>query len=196
MKQISFLFPLAIIIGLFSCGEEEVKMPKPRGYFRLDIPVSSYQAYTGDCPFSFELPVYSKMVMDTGRNSEKCWANIEFPSMRGKIHLTYRPIIRNLDTITMDARSLAYKHSVKAKAIDEYLISMPEKAVYGMVYEIGGDAASSIQFYVTDSTRHFLRGSLYFSASPNSDSLSPVLKRVREDIEHLIKTFQWKNSTN
>lgn len=98
-----------------------------------------------------------------------------------------------MDALFKDSRQLAYKHSVKASRIDEYAIYLPGKKVFGIIYEIGGNAASSLQFHLTDSTEHFLRGSLYFNAVPNEDSLMPVITRAKEDINHLIQTFSWKN---
>ena len=188
-------FVFALIISLFftSSLEEQVSMPRPRGYFRIDLPEKKYQAYEGDCPYTFEYPVYARYESDTLRGSENCRANLNFSSFRAKLHLTYKPVNGNLKTIAEDSRNLAYRHSVRASGIQEYLIDLPEHQVYGIIYEIGGDAASSIQFHVSDSSRHFMRGSLYFFSEPNADSLAPVIQFLRTDIEHLLKTFRWKN---
>jgi gliding motility-associated lipoprotein GldD len=108
------------------------------------------------------------------------------------VYLSYKDIQSNLNQLFEDSRNLAYKHAAKASQIEEYTVNIPEKKVYGIIYEIGGNAASSIQFHISDSASHFLRGSLYFYAAPNADSLEPVTSFIRSDIEHLIQTFQWK----
>ena len=167
--------------------------PKPAGYLRIDLPEKAYREYDSTCPFSFEYPVYGKIIVDTSRIAEPCWINIEFPRFGGKIHLSYKTVNKNLNTYIEDSRTLAYKHTVKADAITETLYSSDERKVYGLLYEIKGDAASNVQFWVTDSSRHFLRGSLYFNVQPNADSLAPVINFVRDDIIHLVETLKWKN---
>lgn len=181
-----FLFACAAV----SCSEEEATVPRPRGYYRIDLPPKAYRPYEGACPFRFEYPEYSRFDTSSGRGCEA--VNIDFPRFRAKIHLTYKPVERNILDLLNDSRMLAYKHTLKASGISEFVVRQSEKKVYGMIYEIGGNAASSIQFHVTDSSRHFLRGSLYFFAEPNADSINPVLSFIRTDIEHLLKTFRWK----
>jgi gliding motility-associated lipoprotein GldD len=189
----TFVILLVVMMLLSSCLEEQTGMPKPRAYYRIDFPEKTYKTYEGACPYQFELPQYAVYEPDTNIGAEPCRANISMKRYRAKLHLTYKPLNNNLATYTEDARTLAYRHSVRASGIQEYQIDLPENKVYGMIYEIGGNAASSIQFYVSDSSRHFFRGSLYFAASPNADSLAPVVNYIRADIEHLLKTFRWKN---
>jgi gliding motility-associated lipoprotein GldD len=191
MKQ--FVLCIFVMSFLLSCGEDEITMPLPRSYFRIDLPAKSYRPNTGSCPYSFEYPSYSMLIMDTTHPGEICWANLDFPKLNAKIHLSYKAGKNNIAKYLEDSRNLAYKHAIKASQIDEFMISNPEQHVYGMVYEIGGNAASSIQFHVTDSSQNFLRGALYFYAMPNADSLAPVISFVRSDIDHLLKTFKWKN---
>jgi len=166
--------------------------PKPRGYFRIDLPEHTYREYRSDCPFSFEFPVYTTLQPDQSRMARPCWFNIVYPEFNGKIHLSYQTVEKNLEELTEDARTLAYKHSIKADAIGEQLFTHPDKKVYGILYDIKGNAASSVQFFLTDSSRHFIRGALYFNTSPNADSLAPVIRFCREDIIHLIETFSWQ----
>lgn len=166
--------------------------PKPRGYFRIDFPEHTYREYRSDCPFSFEFPVYTTLQPDQSRMARPCWFNIVYPEFNGKIHLSYQTVEKNLEELTEDARTLAYKHSIKADAIGEQLFTHPDKKVYGILYDIKGNAASSVQFFLTDSSRHFIRGALYFNTSPNADSLAPVIRFCREDIIHLIETFSWQ----
>lgn len=173
------------------CGSEYT--PKPRGYFRIDFPEKQYQRYqSGECPFSFDYPVYARVFADTGERAEACWLNVDYLPFRGRLHLSYKPLGKDLRKYTEDARSLAYKHSVKADAINERLIHT-EDGSGGMLYEIEGNAASSIQFFVTDSSRHFLRGALYFPVAPRSDSLAPVVKFIAADIQRMIAGFRWGN---
>jgi gliding motility-associated lipoprotein GldD len=192
MKRILYLLSSLILI-CSSCLEEQVSMPKPRGYYRIDLPEKSYQPYEGPCPYRFEFPRYAVYEADTLPQGESCRANISIQPFKAKLHLTYKAILGNLTSLSDDSRTLAYRHSVRASGIKEYLIDLPEHKVYGIIYEIGGDAASSIQFHVSDSSKHFLRGSLYFFAAPNADSLAPVVNFLRTDIEHMLKSFRWTN---
>jgi gliding motility-associated lipoprotein GldD len=180
-----------LLLSLLCC--KRPYSPKPAGYLRIDFPEKEYQIYNSSCPYTFEYPLYGKIVADTSRFAEPCWINIEFPRFGGKIHISYKPVRNNINVYIEDSRTLAYKHTVKADAINETLFTSDEKKVYGLLYQIKGDAASSVQFYLTDSTRHFLRGSLYFNVQPNADSLAPVIDFFMEDIKHLVETLEWKN---
>ena len=182
----------AILIGIIS-GCSEAPMPKPRGYFRIQLPEKSYQPLQADYPYAFEYPKYASIEKDSDATAQPYWINITFPSLKAKVHISYRDIRQNFDILEEDSHSLAYKHTVKADAINERYFVNPEKKVYGVYYEIKGDAASRIQFVMTDSTQHYLRGSLYFNVVPNKDSLAPVVDFVSADILHLMETFEWKN---
>jgi gliding motility-associated lipoprotein GldD len=180
---------LMIISGM-AC--QRTYTPKPRGYMRIEFPQKEYVRFDSICPFNFEHPVYGKVVPDMDYNSEPCWLNIEFPAFDGKLHISYKKIEGNLYEYVEDSRTLAYKHTIKADAINETSYSDMSEHVYGILYDIKGDAASGLQFYLTDSSRHFLRGALYFNVQPDKDSLAPVIAYFREDIIHLIETFEWK----
>lgn len=175
---------------LLGCRNQS--FPKPRGHFRIDFPEKEYIKFDSTCPFTFEYPVYGYIRNEPGITTP-CWFNIEFPDYGGKLHLSYMPVKDNLDLLIEDAHKLAYKHSVKADAIEEKRWVNTENRVFGLVYTIKGNAASSIQFYLTDSLDHYIRASLYFNAAPNKDSLAPVNNFFREDIIHLIETLDWKN---
>jgi gliding motility-associated lipoprotein GldD len=177
--------------GIASCGEEEYS-PKPRAYFRIDLPKKEYKQLKTDCPFSFDYPIYSEVRFDNRPNAEPCWMNVEYPRFNGTIHLSYKNIENNLEQYLEDARSLTYKHISRATDIRESLIVNEEAKVYGIIYDVKGDAASHVQFYMTDSLEHFIRGSLYFNVPPNQDSIAPVLNFIRKDITHMIETFGWK----
>ncbi|HCC70606.1 MAG TPA: gliding motility lipoprotein GldD [Bacteroidales bacterium] len=184
-----FYFIIASFILLYGCRNNYV--PRPRGHFRIDFPEKEYTVFDSVCPFSFEYPVYSIIKKEPGMD-EYCWFNIEFPNYKGKLHLSYMDVSNNLKMLTDDAHKLAYKHSVKADAIEEKLWINDKKNVYGIIYLISGDAASSVQFFVTDSLSHYLRGSLYFDALPDKDSLAPVISFFRDDIVHLVETLEWQ----
>lgn len=176
---------------LFSACDSEFT-PKPKGYFRIDFPEKKYSSLETDCPFSFDIPQYCKAIPYKGSQEENCWMNLDFHNYNTKIHLSYFDLKNDLNKHLEDSRSLAYKHTVKADGIEETPFMNPIKKVYGLVYSISGNAASGLQFYVTDSTKHFIRGALYFNSSPNSDSTAPVLKFIKSDVTHLIESFEWK----
>lgn len=192
---------LFIAISLFSCiafssscEDEETYSPKPRGYIRIDFPTKEYQLFNENCPFSFEIPTYSRMKLNTSKNAEPCWYNLEFPKLKATLHLSYKPVSNNLGKYLEDAHEIANKHQIKATGLEEIPIIRDSAKVYGLVFDIAGNTASSVQFYLTDSTRHFLRGSLYFNAIPNADSLKIVVDFLKKDILHLINSASWKKS--
>jgi gliding motility-associated lipoprotein GldD len=159
------------------------------------MPERSYSVLDSVYPYTFEYPGYAQITNDPLSPSETNWINIAMPSFRGKIHISYKAISnkQNLTTYTEDARTLALKHMPKASGIKQIVIKDNARKVYGLVYEINGlGTASPYQFYLTDSTRHFLRGALYFDVIPNNDSLAPVITYVKTDIQHLIETLRWK----
>ncbi len=189
---------LLIVSGSFcifvSCTDEddEVFIPKPKGYPRIFFEPKNYRLYDSLCPYSFEIPIYSFINNDKHLGADPCWININFPRYNAQVHLSYKEIKNNLDTILSQSRDFAIKHQVKATGIDETVIIRDSAKVYGLVYDISGNTASNIQFYLTDSTQHFMRGALYFNAVPNADSLKTVVDFLRKDIVHLIQTFKWK----
>lgn len=166
--------------------------PRPAGYPRVVYPEKEYTRFTDDAPFSFEYPVYADVVPDRGDNSEPFWYNIEFPDFRAEVHLSYKPVENNLNAFIEDSRTLVYKHASRSDGINELPVIDTMHHRYGILYDLKGDVASGVQFFVTDSTNHFLRGSLYFNTTPNRDSLNPVIRFVREDIVHMIETLEWK----
>ncbi|HDP74495.1 MAG TPA: gliding motility lipoprotein GldD [Bacteroidales bacterium] len=186
VKPILFL----LLFAALACTENSV--PKPRGYFRISFPAKHYRLFDTIYPFAFEYPVYGKIVKEEKLQDEGEWISVSFPAYKAKIHLSYKDISGNLSQLTEDARNLAYKHTYKADAIDEQVFTNPQKKVYGILYDIKGNSASSVQFYVTDSSRHYLRGALYFRCQPNKDSLAPAIDFFKADVIHLIETLGWK----
>jgi len=195
MKLKNLILIFSSIIILTSCvnDEDEIYIPKPKGYFRIDFPKKEYRVYDSICPYSFEIPTYAFIDNDKHINADPCWLNINFPKYNAKIHLSYKVISNNLDTILNQSRDFVVKHQIKSTGIDEVVIIRDSAKVYGLVYDISGNSASNIQFYVTDSTHHFMRGALYFNSVPNIDSLKIVVDYLRTDILQMIKTFKWKN---
>ena len=144
-------------------------------------------------PYYFQIPSYSVPGHDPLSPNQPNWITIEIPANHAQIHLSYKKIDKNLETYIEESRSLAYQHSQKASAIEEQLFINPSRKVYGTIYTIKGNAASPMQFYLTDSVSHFLRGSLYIKEVPNSDSLQPVIRFLSQDVLQLIKTTEWKD---
>jgi len=191
MSSMLVLAAMALFALLTGC--EEAHVPKQRGYFRIALPEKQYEQYdAASCPIHFEKPVYSIVVRDTNAIAEPCWFNVEFPGFNGTLYLSYKPVHDDLNKFIEDSRAMSMKHISKATGIQEYGISYPEKKVYGLYYNIKGNTATSLQFYVTDSVNHFLRGSLYFYEKPNPDSIAPVQQFIDEDVMHLIETFSWE----
>jgi len=183
------------LITFSSCGDDEddeVFIPKPKGYPRVDFPKKTYRLYDSLCPYSFEIPTYSRISNDKHKGADPCWINVDFPRYNAQIHLSYKTVTNNLDTFLNDSRDFAIKHQIKATGLDETIIIRDSAQVYGLVYDISGNTASNVQFYLTDSTHHFMRGALYFNSVPNIDSLKIVVDFLRQDIVHMIKTFEWK----
>jgi gliding motility-associated lipoprotein GldD len=186
------LISFSALMSMFSGCREEYT-PKPRGYFRIDFPEKKYVRFDTTFPYTFEYPAYAKVIPDDRPTSEPYWINVDFPQFNGRIHISFKPVHDNLPQYLEDARTFVVKHIPKADAIEDSLIYRPEDKVYGLVYYIDGmQAASSCQFFVTDSSSKFLRGALYFNVSPNNDSLAPVISFIRDDIRHMLKTFRWK----
>jgi len=195
MKFIKLLFIFSCVLVVTSCGddEDEVFIPKPKGYFRIDFPKKEYRVYDSLCPYSFEIPKYSFIDNDKHLGADPCWLNINFPKYNAQIHLSYKVVTNNIDSLFSQSRDFVVKHQVKSTGIDETVIIRDSAKVYGLVYDISGNSASNVQFYLTDSTHHFMRGALYFNSVPNIDSLKIVVDYLRLDILQMIKTFKWKN---
>jgi gliding motility-associated lipoprotein GldD len=185
-----------IIVLIWSSGCRHTAVPRPKGYFRIDLPKKEYREFDGSSkgmPFSFEYPAYGKLEFQHEYADEPGWFNIAFPAYRAKIYMTYKNVKSDFADLMEQTYKMNVKnHISKADAINEQPYSNAEKKVYGILYDLKGNTASAVQFYATDSIKHYLRGSLYFSAEPDADSLAPVINFFREDIVHLIETLRWK----
>ena len=187
------LVALALLAVAFSCDRQLNPLPKPRGYFRIDLPEKAYVKVDTIEKYSFECPQYALIIPDPYSPDEKNWVNVEMPQFKGSIHLTHKPVDGNLGEYLEDVHTMVTKHLQKANGVRDSLIFNEEHDVYGLFIEMDGKGvATPMQFYLTDSTRNFVRGALYFNFKPDNDSMQPVINFIREDIDHLINTFEWK----
>ncbi len=181
---------------VFACNSDYTQ--KPRGYFKVDLPPKSYQKFDQlGYPYSFEFPTYGHIIKDSlffdQQAENPYWINIDFPQFNGRIHISYKEIGKNkFDSLVNDAYTLSYKqHTYRASAIQPAPFTTPS-GVEGVFFTLKGNAATTSQFFATDTIKHFLRGALYFSVTPNEDSLAPVSNFLKEDLQHLINTLQWR----
>ena len=180
---------MMVLLLLNSCGSDAI--PKPKGYFRIDLAEPQYQLWTPDCPFSCEIPVHVVVKPREGEGMT-CWNDLRFPSQRATVHLTYRTVGNDLAQLIGEAHEFKSKHESKAVKITNTRVLRDSARVYGNLFDVEGDVASPMVFYLTDSTDHFLYGALYFDTRPNADSLAPVTQRLREEMRHLATTLAWQ----
>ena len=189
----------ALLVIVFSCNSDYTI--KPTGYFKIDFPEHKYQTFQqAGYPYTFEYPVYAKVLQDTSFFEDKpenpYWINIDFPQFNGKIYISYKEIgnANDFNKLVDDAFKLTYKHTTKATEIKDSLMTTPA-GISGIFFKVGGNAATANQFFVTYSTNHFLRGALYFDATPNEDSLGIVNEFLQQDMKHLINSLHWKTGS-
>jgi gliding motility-associated lipoprotein GldD len=174
-----------IILSFFSCKKDVI--PKPSGYLSLEYPEPKYASFDKNCAYTFDLN-------DAAIVTEKsnCNFEINYPKMRATLYLSYKPVNNNIKLLLRDAQKLTYEHTIKADDIIEQPFINANKKVYGMFYEVNGNAATNAQFYVTDSTKHFLDCSVYFYAKPNFDSIYPATNFIKNDMRKMMETLKWK----
>jgi len=176
-----------------SCDNDPV--PKPKAFLRLDYPQHKYIEVNPPLPFSFEKNEFATDISSVkiSGNQKTFGLDVSYPSLKGTIYITYKKIIdNNLKSFLIDAQNITQKHTQKADAIIQQPYIDLKKRVFGMFYEVGGNAASQSQFYVTDSIKHFVTGSLYFYVKPNYDSILPAADYLKKDIQHIMQTIKWK----
>lgn len=187
-----------LIAAMFVASCTESYSPKPRGYFRIALPEKSYQIYEGGCPFVFQYPIYGEIVRPVQQHAAHhipdCWMDIIYPEFNARLHLSYLPIKSREDLFQMaqDAHTLAFQHTARATSILQVTLHGDQPNVNGLLYEIKGNTASNLQFFLTDSVHHYVRGALYFREKPRADSIQPVLDFLREDMDVFVKSFRWK----
>ena len=182
-----------LVFSLFLASCTPVSTPKPYAYFRIATPDTAYMPFAdfrlSDFPYTFAL---SKNAVVQPQGEEPFWINLYYPDFDATIHCSYKPVHHNLRELTNDALDLVYRNANFASAIPEQAYSHPEANVYGVLFDLEGNTASSCQFFVTDSVHHFFRASVYCNCRPNADSLAPVYNYLRTDIIKMIETFEWK----
>ena len=196
MKQFVSIFCSSIF---FLACNSNYTVGKKKGYFRIDFPEKKYQTFDlPGYPYTFQYPVYAVIKNDSTFFDDKAgdwWINLDFPQFSGRMYVSYKDIgggRNQFDSLVNDAFRMAYsKHADISTGIGEKRIQTPN-GVGGIYFNLGGNTATANQFFLTDTGRHFLRGALYFDAAPNEDSLSIVNNFLREDLEHLINTLEWK----
>ncbi|MCY7350573.1 MAG: gliding motility lipoprotein GldD [Cytophagaceae bacterium] len=192
------LYAYLVILGfLQSCGgaSSDDYTPKPKGYNRIDLPAVAYQPLTEKHPYFFEYSKSAIIQPDTFRNAEPHWIFVNYPKLGASVQLTYKPVLNDrqrLANMIADAYKLSSKHQIKAYSIQDAVLRM-KSGKTATIMELEGEVPSQLQFYTTDSTRHFLRGALYFRTATANDSLAPVIDYVKKDILHLLNTLEWRN---
>ena len=196
-RKIAVLCIVGIV--LMACGK--VSAPKPYGYYRITPPDTAYIPFANSqifkssnrqissYPYNFDLSVNAQV---QPRTDEPYWINLYYPALDATIHCSYKPVRNNLRELTNDALDFVYRNASFANAIPEREYSHPEANVYGVLFDLEGNTASSCQFFVTDSVRHFFRASVYCNCPPNADSLAPVYNYLRTDVIRMVESFEWK----
>ncbi len=192
IKNSTYFFIVLILSMLFLSACDDDVSPKPIGYYRLAIPEHKFITLDSNYPFSFQYADNARF-LNAHKKGHPYWCYIDYPHFKARIYITYYNVHGNIRQMLEDAHELAYKHISVANDIRQDLIIEPKKKVYGLVYEIkGAKVASPLNFFLTDSLHHFVRGALYFNMKPQNDSIAPVIKGISKDIGHLIETFRWK----
>ncbi|AFL83474.1 gliding motility-associated lipoprotein GldD [Belliella baltica DSM 15883] len=191
--SIKFLNWFFIVLFVSGCSGDY--LPRPLGYNRIDLPERTFDTLNGNYPYLFEVPRAATVEQDTFNLEQKAWINLNYREMGAKVHLTYLPLGTKGGDVKMvlnDAINLTAKHQIKAYGIEESILLTP-KGYTAVVAELSGEVPTQFQFFVTDSTDHFLRGALYFNTAMKNDSLAPVIEHIKIDMTHLINTLQFKN---
>ncbi|MBP6041024.1 MAG: gliding motility lipoprotein GldD [Flavobacterium sp.] len=184
-KTILFVPLFIVLITVWSCKKEV--LPKPASHLRLDYPEANYAQFESNCPFTFEMNADAVI-----KGNPDCGFTITYPKMKATIYLTHKNVNGNITNLLRDAQKLTYEHVIKADDIVEQPYLNPQQKVYGMFYQVDGNAATNSQFYVTDSVHHFITGSVYFYAKPNFDSIMPAASYIKNDMQRLMETLKWK----
>jgi gliding motility-associated lipoprotein GldD len=184
-KSLLFVTLILITLTMLSCKKEV--LPKPASHLRLDYTEASYRRFESPCHYSFEMN--SDAII---KDEKECGFTIHYPKMKATIYLSYKPVNGNINKLLRDAQKLTYEHVIKADDIVEQPFLNTKQKVFGMFYQVDGNAATNSQFYATDSTKHFVTGSIYFYAKPNFDSIMPAASYVKNDMQRLLETLKWK----
>lgn len=196
LKALS-IFSLIITATLLLNGCEEAYTPRPKGFPKVHYPTRHFVTMKNDLPYTFDYNSAAVISPDTNFFGQKpenpYWINVYYPALDAVIHISYKEINakNTFNSLLEDAYMLSFKHTVKAEAIDKANLH-PTPQIGGQLFKVSGDAASAYQFFLTDSSKHFIRGALYFNCEPNADSLAPVTQYIYEDLTKMLKTFRFK----
>ncbi len=187
MNKITLKITLAGLLVFITAGcfKEDV-LPKPKAQLRLEYPAPVYEMIRSDCPYAFEKSSTTEVKLNS-----KCWVNIDYPKLKASINMTYRPVENNLKELLLEAEKLTFNHTIKADGISSAPYINEQKKVFGSIFEVTGNAASPIQFHVTDSSHHFITGAVYFNVQPNYDSIKPAINYLQQDIVRMIESLEW-----
>ena len=187
-----WIYIFVVWAAFCSCGK--IATPRPYGYYRITVPDTAYMAFESEYPrypYTFALS-QNAVVKPRADVEEPYWINLYYPALDATIHCSYKPVQRNLRELTNDALEFVYRNASFANSIPEREYSHPEAKVYGVLFDLEGNTASSCQFFITDSTKNFFRASVYCNCLPNADSLAPVYQYLRQDVIKMVETFEWK----
>lgn len=194
IRMIKSLKIFSLFLLVVTCGSPDY-LPKPKGYNRIDLPEHDYQWLADTFPYRFQYSTHAKVLKDSSWISERYWIDIFYPEMDANIQITYKPVEGKqpkMKELLSDAYRLTAQHNVKAYAIEEKIIGLPN-GDFASVTELEGEVPTQFQFHTTDSTKHFLRGALYFRTATKNDSLAPVIEYLKVDAINLLQTLEWKN---
>jgi gliding motility-associated lipoprotein GldD len=202
LQTLYYLLPIAFCLLLFSCNSTYTS--KKKGYYNIDFPERKY--------ISFHAKVIKDSTYFDSNPENPYWINIDFPQFGGRIFLSYKIIggkaiyklkqqngtykdsagINKFDNMVNDAYNLTNKNQAITTSITDSVMHTPN-GITGIFFKVGGNAATAKQFLLSDTTKNFIRGALYFDVTPNADSLRPVQDFLQKDIEHIINSFHWTN---
>lgn len=198
-RNISIL--VLVILAMTSC--EQIYLPKPKGYNRIELPTHKYIGLQESHPYKFEHSVFAQVTPHKSSLTEPHWIDVIYPTMGASVQFTYKKLNKDSDLetakgkllqeITKDARKLTSQHNVKAYSIEESVMKN-KNGVNSFLFELEGEVPSQFQFFSTDSSKHFLRGALYFPHATKNDSLAPVIEYIKTDIIHLLNSLEWDSS--
>ena len=192
ISNFEFLILNGVLLLCVACNH--VTTPKPYGYYRVAVPATAYVPFEQQYPsypYTFALS-QNAVVQPRTDKGEPYWINIWYPAFDATVHCSYKPVQHNLRELTEDALEFVYRNASFANAIPEKGYEHPEADVYGVLFDLEGNTASSCQFFITDSTHHFFRASVYCNCLPNADSLAPVYDYLRQDVVKMVETFEWR----
>ena len=189
MKVLKIFLTLFIVA---SCGQDEITIPKPPTYLRLNLPNHSYANFTDNCPYSFDASTLFKVEKVEEKGVETCHKDIQLGALNGIIHFSYIDMVEPLSRYVNYSNDKVDEHKIKATSIEDVKIVRPKDRVFGTFFELKGDVATPFQFYLTDSTSRFVSGVVYFNSVPNYDSLRPSIEYLKVDLMRMVNTFKWK----